>query len=124
MFIDANKIEYKGEILELLYNMPDKLEKSLEKINEWLDSRLGKPTLCVWLNQQGIIIAELIDDFVYISFWWALVNGELLFEKVVQFAKDNNATKIIGSTNTLAKARVFQNKYKAKIDKITMVKEL
>lgn len=131
MIIDANTIEAKDDILDML----DKVEyknQDRDTLDQWLMLNLGTDSFGAWIDMEdvpiGVILTEKIEldgPKAYISFNWykpGVAGNEKLVEKAEQWARDRELNTMIFYTKR--SPQTFIKKYGYELVRAVLKKEL
>lgn len=122
---DANSLEYKNTILDLIAEIP-KLDSTKDQLDVWLNLNLGTDIFGAWLaiDEQdepvGVLTCEVIDQDiepkVYISAWHP--QALELLEQCEEWTSSKSIKKLVYYTKSTKRLLGF------KPERVVMVKEL
>lgn len=131
MIINANEIEAKDDILDML----DKIDgKNQDRIflDQWLSINLGTDNFGAWIDMDeepiGVLLVEKVEldgPKAYISFNWykkGVSGNEKLVEKAEQWARDRELKTMIFYTKR--SPQTFIKKYGYELVRAVLKKEL
>ena len=131
MIIDANTVEAKKDILDMLDNIESK-NQDRDFLDRWLSLNLGTDNFGAWIDMDeepiGVLLVEKIElegPKAYISFNWykkGLAGNEKLVQKAEEWAKERNLTTMIFYTKR--SPNTFIKKYGYELVRAVLKKEL
>lgn len=131
MIIEANTIDAKNDILDMLDRINSK-NQDREFLDKWLSVNLGTDNFVAWIDMEkepiGVILVEKVElsgPKAYISFNWykkGLPGNEDLVEKAEQWAKERDITTMIFYTKR--SPNTFIKKYGYELVQAVLKKEL
>lgn len=130
MIIDANSLDAKQDILNLISNL--KPEWTEEQLGQWLSLNLGTDKFGAWIDMEegpvGVVLVEEVElsgPKAYISFNWykkGKSGNEELVKKAEQWAKERDLTTMIFYTKR--SPTTFIKKYGYELVRAVLKKEL